>query len=167
MKTPREALDLARRYWAEVPVRVFDLARDLELGPQLDPTLPSKIAGKIVRLRVGVWQIYVNANHPRARQRFTVAHEIGHFIYHRELLAAGVSDTLAYRADDIVLPNSAIGPQQEWQANNFAANLLVPDSFLTAAQASGRREIGDLARLFDVSDTTIRIKLGLPIPLGA
>jgi Zn-dependent peptidase ImmA (M78 family) len=96
------------------------------------------------------------------RKRFTVAHEIGHFIYHQDRLAQGTSDTLAYRIDGAIRPNPMIGPTQEWQANNFAANLLIPNHYLKMAQAQGITDDVELAKLFNVSRAAMRIKLGLP-----
>ncbi|HYC99029.1 ImmA/IrrE family metallo-endopeptidase [Brevundimonas sp.] len=163
MISPGAALDVTKRYWNKVPVDVFALAAELGLGPKFD-LLPDEISGLIKRAHDDQWLIVINENHHRVRQRFTCAHEIGHFIFHRDLLADGVSDTLAYRADVAELPNPRIQRQQEWQANNFAANLLVPSAWLSAAQAAGWNDPKDLARHFDVSETVIRIKLGLPLP---
>lgn len=166
MKTPREAFDITQRYWRNVPVRVDELASELDLGPEFDARMPQHIAGKIVKITSASWIIFVNAAHNLLRQRFTIAHEIGHFIFHRDLLEqyAGVSDTLAYRVDDRVLANPLIRPQEEWQANNFAANLLIPNFYLRAAQASGITDVVELANHFQVTQVAMRIKLGLPIP---
>lgn len=158
-----EALEISKRYWQAVPVNVFGLASELGLGP-VSADLPNNISGMIRRKSDGGWEIVYNARHARVRQRFTVAHEIGHFIFHRDLLEDGVSDTLAFRADDEEMPNAHIGPQQEWQANNFAANLLVPSNWLRAAQAAGVTDVKELARQFEVSEAVMRIKLRLPLP---
>jgi Zn-dependent peptidase ImmA (M78 family) len=105
----------------------------------------------------------VNANHSSVRQRFTIAHEIGHFIYHRGRLEkcaeGGTSDTLAYRTDDRVYPNPHITWLQEYQANNFASNLLIPSHLLAEQVAKGATE-EEMARHFNVSLAAIRIKLG-------
>lgn len=162
MKTPGKALEIAKRYSAEAPVRVFDLARELELGP-IFQELPSNISGLIHRRDDGEWEIVVNSQHHVNRQRFTVAHEIGHFIFHRERLANGVSDTLAFRADDVELPNPNIGWEQERQANNFAANLLIPSTYLKAAKEIGIVGDEELAARFQVSRAAMRIRLGLPL----
>jgi hypothetical protein len=162
MKSPSEALAITRNYWGSAPVDVFAIARDLELGPIFDAGLEDHVSGLIRRREDGNWEILVNANHSEVRQRFTVAHESGHFIYHRDRLALGTSDTLAYRTDEKVFPNPLIGPTQEWQANNFAANLLIPDHYLRAAQAQGMVDDVELARAFKVSRAAMRIKLGLP-----
>lgn len=156
------ALDVAKTYWKTIPVDVFGLAKELGLGPKFE-SLPDDISGLIKRVRDDHWLIVINANHHSNRQRFTCAHEIGHFIFHRDLLKDGVSDTLAYRADGDKLPNPNIQRQHEWQANNFASNLLVPSNWLRASQAEGFTDPADLAKRFEVSETVMRIKLGLPL----
>ena len=161
MKSPGEALEIAKGYWDKVPVDVFALAGELDLGPKFE-VLDDNISGLIRRKADGDWQIVINHFHATVRQRFTCAHEIGHFIFHRDLLKDGVSDTLAYRADGVELPNPSIGPQQERQANNFAANLLVPNAWLKAAQTAGF-STKELATHFNVSETVMKIKLGLPL----
>jgi hypothetical protein len=166
VKTPGEAFEITKRYATEVPVRVFDLADTLGLGP-VDGDLPSNISGLLRRRGDGEWQIVVNRHHAEVRRRFTVAHEIGHFIFHRDRLANGVSDTLAYRADAVELPNPNIGWEQERQANNFAANLLIPSPILKTAQAAGLNDDQALAEYFQVSRTAMRIRLGLPMLVTA
>lgn len=156
------ALEVTKRYWNKVPVDVFGLAKELGLGPKFE-ALPDDISGMIKRVRDDDWLIVINDHHHLNRQRFTCAHEIGHFIFHRDLLKDGVSDTLAYRADGHKLPNPSIQRQHEWQANNFASNLLVPTTWLKAAQAAGFTDPRDLAKQFEVSETVIRIKMGLPL----
>lgn len=166
LKTPGEALEIAKRYWNDIPVRVFELAAELGLGP-VAADLPDNISGMIRRVGTDRWECVYSRNHARVRQRFTVAHEIGHFIYHRSLLHKGVGDTLAYRSEGTELPNPSITREQEWQANNFASNLLVPTRWLRAAQAAGITDVRELAQRFDVSETVMRIKLRMPLPDAA
>lgn len=162
MKTPGKAFEIAKRYAKEVPVRVFDLARALDLGP-VDGDLPAHISGLLRPRGDGEWEIVLNRSHSEVRRRFTVAHEIGHFIFHRYRLGDGVSDTLAYGVDAVELPNPNIGWEQERQANNFAANLLVPAPLLEAAQSAGLNDDQALAEHFQVLRTAMRIRLGLPM----
>lgn len=160
--SPGEALEIAKRYWDDIPVRVFELATELGLGP-VRAKLETNISG-MIRRAGDRWECVYNQDHALVRQRFTVAHEIGHFIYHRSLLHQGVGETLAYRADGTDFPNPSITREHEWQANNFASNLLVPSRWLRAAQASGINDVKDLARRFEVSETVMRIKMRLPLP---
>lgn len=68
--------------------------------------------------------IVVNANHPSSRQRFTAAHELGHFVLHAKLGEIPIfahRDKVSYTSSD---------KQDEWDANVFAANLLMPKKFI-------------------------------------
>lgn len=161
MINPGEASRIAKRYQGTIPVDVFGLASELGLGPRPDSTLAADTSGAIKLLPNGEWQIIYNEHHSPLRQRFTVAHEIGHFIYHRNRLekGGGTSDTLAYRRDDKVNDNPYITWLQEYQANQFASNLLIPQNHLQDAIARGLDEEA-LANLFKVSRAAIRIKLG-------
>lgn len=96
--------------------------------------------------------ILVNKNHPLNRQRFTVAHEIGHFILHRDM-GDEIRDDEFYRA----LP----GPL-ETEANAFAADLLMPWNLIRRGQDAGHSSLYDLARHLGVSQQALAYRLGLP-----
>lgn len=82
-----------------------------------------------------------NANHPWCRRRFTIAHEIGHL-----LLEHGCNK------------NVEDGSLNETEANQFAAELLVPTIFLKRDFAK-IKNVQELAKLYRVSDQTLIIKL--------
>ena len=82
---------------ATPPVPVFTLAKQLGLGCEPRP-LEHGISGMLEKVSEGQYRLYYNENHPETRKRFTVAHEIGHFILHRALLGDGVDDDTAYRS---------------------------------------------------------------------
>lgn len=155
----RESLDIVKKHWNTAPVPVDTIA--FELGaPVLRVNFPDNISGAIRKEGKG-YQILVNRNHALTRQRFTVAHEIGHFIYHRELLGAGTGDTRAYRAENTPFPNPNITPLQERQANTFAANLLMPNHLIAELKAKGVETPEALAAALQVSVEAMRIKLGI------
>ena len=71
-------------------------------------------------------KLYVNANDYRNRQTFTIAHELGHWILHRDLFKDNPEEypiLMRYQAPDNNNP-------YEKEANFFAANLLVPTRLL-------------------------------------
>lgn len=84
---------------------------------------------------------------PEGRYRFTVAHEIGHWVLHRPLFLAAAEQSELFRgnageADDLVSLNRNVFPEgggrerlppEEWQANRFAVALLLDDRILRAA----------------------------------
>lgn len=111
----------------------------------------------------GVFIIGVNSLHPPQRQRFTLAHELGHLQLHRDILEEQVHlDRGSLRRDWL----SSQGVDEcEMEANAFASELLIPSELLERALA-GRRidieeedEVGALARKFRVSPAAMRYRL--------
>ena len=86
--------------------------------------------------RVG-WA-FVNASEILPRRRFTAAHELGHFLLHREEMGRFRADTdkQVQEADD------ATSDRLEREANRFAAELLVPAEVCEARVAGLKREHG-------------------------
>lgn len=71
--------------------------------------------------------IYVNAKDNFQRRMFTLAHEIGHFILHKDILEKEPGKyELVYRSQTL---EGAPDPIEQ-QANCFAAHLLVPKTML-------------------------------------
>lgn len=155
----RESLEVVKKHWNTIPVPVEKIASELGLNVRYD-ALPDNISGAIVKSDAGYY-ILVNRTHAPTRRRFTVAHEIGHFIYHRDLLGEGTGDTRAYRADGTPFPNRKITEVQERQANTFAANLLMPNHLIKRLQAQGILSPEELAKSLQVSPEAMRIKLGM------
>jgi len=101
-----------------------------------------------------------NVAHHKNRQRFTIAHELGHFILH---LDKGKSKEMFVDKDFIIKwrYEKTYTPSEfkhEQEANAFAAALLMPRDFLLNelskpkyAELSETRLIEDLAKVFDVS----------------
>lgn len=93
--------------------------------------------------------IYVNATHSAVKQRFTIAHELGHLVLHEE--------GQKFRELSYVGPFSK--KVEERQANTFAAHLLMPLSILEPYIASRRVSEVDAARFFQVSERALRWQL--------
>jgi Zn-dependent peptidase ImmA (M78 family) len=75
-------------------------------------------------------RILVNAAEPETRQRFTIAHELGHWVCQR---LEGHSAPVYCRADEIGLDPEVKALERE--ANLFAAELLMPEGAVRAAFA--------------------------------
>lgn len=155
MNTP-EPIEVIQRHWNQTPVPIESIISDMGVQFDLEP-LDGDVSGFIERKPDGAYRIVVNSTHPMTRRRFTAAHELGHYIYHRELLGDGVGDNRAYRAEGTDRPNPKIRPMHERQANSFAANVLMPRHALTNVDDV---PTGTLATLFMVSPEAMRIRLG-------
>lgn len=162
MMNSKDILAVVRKYWDTAPVDVFAILRELGLGPA-QRALPANISGMIERRDGDGFLVVLNNTQSMTRQRFTAAHELGHYIYHRDLLGKGVGDTLAYRAEGTELPNEHIRVTHERQANNFAANLLMPTHLIDRLRAEGIIQPYALANRLGVSEAAMRIRLGLEV----
>lgn len=78
-----------------------------------------KVSGAIVKYEDGSIEILVNENDTHERQRFTIAHELGHYFLH-------LKDAPKYeRVDMHRATGYSTNIPQEVEANNFAAALLM------------------------------------------
>jgi len=105
----------------------------------------------------GPARLYFNRRHPTTRQRFTVAHEIGHGMFHRDHGQFVDSELNLFRVGD----DSSATPEKrrmEIQANKFAAALLMPRSLVSEARKV-TKDIRRLAELFGVSREAMGFRL--------
>jgi hypothetical protein len=82
------------------------------------------------------------------RRRFTIAHEIGHFVLHPRRTAPerGGAVNAAWRA-------------QEREADQFAAELLMPEPLVREAVVEHGLDAGRLADRFDASRQAMQVRL--------
>lgn len=86
--------------------------------------------------RVG-WA-FVNADDILPRRRFTAAHELGHFVLHRETMGRFRADTDAMLQE----ADGDVADDMEREANRFAADLLMPAEVCRARTDEMMREYG-------------------------
>lgn len=97
-------------------------------------------------------KLYVNRSDRIDRQGFTIAHEFGHWVLHRELF---LSEPSRYP----VLPRFSVPNRNdplEKEANHFAAHLLVPSRLLAKV---AKATVPELARAFGVSEMMMGFRL--------
>lgn len=129
----------------------------------VEESLDRNISGLVLRSDDEGAAIGVNAAHPWVRQRFTVAHELGHFMLHpgRPLILDHVRLNLR---DNV----SSLGTdREEREANAFAAELLMLRAEVVAevrrvldrGEVPSGRFVSELAAGFDVSEQAMEIRL--------
>lgn len=145
-------IKILNEYTDEVPVRVGALATALGLKVVL-AALPLKISGLIKPDDNGSFVIKVNRFESKERQRFTIAHEIAHFLIHRDQINAGVVDSVLYR--------SKLSSRVEAEANRLAADIIMPrDKIIELENETGITEPVQLAQRFAVSREAMEIRVG-------
>ena len=143
------------RHQATYPVNVTAIANDLGVNVWEMHNLPPNISGKIFRDKLNGgssgYSIGVNASEIYTRKRFTVAHEIAHFILHRDQIGDELLDDAMYR--------SGLSTREEIQANQLAADILMPAKLIRQLQGMGFTQPSELARYLKVSEPAMRVRL--------
>lgn len=165
----KQAEDRARQLLRDLdilgpPVPVDDIARRLGATISREP-FRGGISGMLYRT-VDTAIVGVNSAEPETRQRFTIAHEIGHFLLHegRPLIV-----DRHVRVDRRDASSSMGTKREEVEANAFAAELLMPEEMIRHqfealakdhASLPAERLVNRLARQFEVSGQAMEIRLG-------
>lgn len=136
------------------PIPLGKLANEMGLKV-LSATLPAGVSGEL-RPDQGKFVVKVNRHDSKARQRFTVAHEIAHFLLHKDHIGDGIRDDALYR--------SMLSDAREAEANRLAADLLMPMALLKPAYERARQDgavdfSARLAQEFGVSEAAMKIRL--------
>ena len=150
--TDPRAHELRDRYLAtyggaEIPVPVESIAEDL-LGLRIEEDDLGECSGMLIpaeRLIVVNASEAMSGETPTRRHRFTIAHELGHWICH----ARGAEDAQpSYCRSQDVSQDTHRAIERE--ANVFGAELLMPESAVRWAWAASPGVV-ELASKFDVS----------------
>lgn len=156
LQLPPAVRELIERFQRRAPVDLQGLARALGLTVKAATLGPGK-SGEIRPDGMGSYIIRVNRHDSLGRQRFTVAHEIAHFLLHRDLIGSGISDDALYRSNQT--------DRVEAEANRLASDIVMPSSLvmnaIKVAEDLGVSDVpNQLAESFQVSPIAMKIKLG-------
>ena len=149
-----------------VPVPVDKIAKGMGAVLRYSP-LDEELSGMIY-VKDGQPIIGVNAMHHPSRQRFSIAHEIGHLVMHRALITDQVHVDKEFPVELYALKRdaaSALGTETvEIEANRFAAALLVPEFFVekelhAAVDIDNDAPVEELARRLKVSRQMLEYRI--------
>lgn len=150
------ALDIIKAHQKTLPVQTVSIANALGIKVYKVPGWPADLSGMVRKNEdsAGGFDIFVNQDHPEVRRRFTIAHEIAHVLLHPHLIGDGITDDALLR--------SGLSNAVEAQANRFAADILMPRDKLNEYIRAGTTSVAQLARIFNVSEQSMAIRLGVP-----
>lgn len=143
------------------PIDVFSIAKNKDIDI-IQGDL-GDVSGLLLREGNQV-TIGVNQNHSETRKRFTIAHEIGHFILHGDE-TLHVDKVFAIKLRNQV--SSEAVDLGEIEANAFAAELLMPTSMVhqriqelpEVLDYEKDAVINNMAKVFNVSQQAMTIRL--------
>lgn len=139
----------------KVPVPVVQIAHNV--GLEIYDTDMRKVGNSfpsgILTTMEGKWVIILNNQDSWTRKRFTIAHEIGHFLLHR-----GKKFIDHFSAGETFYRGNEQDEKLEREANFFAANLLMPGTELKKIWPSCDDPVA-AAEIFDVSEVSMTFRL--------
>lgn len=101
------------------------------------------------------FEILVNKNDTRERKRFTIAHEIGHFFLHKEILMSDeIHIDIMYR-----MPNEDEEQKRREKDVDYFAGALLMNKTLLTKMYNESNTITELAEIFDVSVSAMTVRL--------
>lgn len=112
-------------------------------------------SGSIIARALNDYTIYLSRNTSRQRDRFTIAHELGHLVLHFPKIQSAYPGAFM-RATRWVDETDENQKRAEWEANWFAAALLMMKDEFTAAYKSGG--LTAIQSKFDVSASAAEIR---------
>ena len=138
------------------PVNVVSLAKELGIAGVVKGSMHSEVPGIIEKRDTGYF-IVTNKAQPKARRRFTIAHELAHFLLHKEKIEDGIAENSFYR--------SGLSNDDEVKANRLAADILMPSDKIEEfidREGTAAVTLDNLSKTFDVSDSAMQVRLGIP-----
>jgi Zn-dependent peptidase ImmA (M78 family) len=157
----RGVTEIIRHYQSSAPVNVEAIIRDLGIELNKNADLDDEIAGQIEKIGGERYKISSNKKDHYFRKRFTLAHELGHYLLHSDLIQDKFVDNKMYNYNDKMyrLYNKGISQFHETQANKFAATLLMPEDLVRECWRLTAPDLRKMANDFQVSPKAMEIRL--------
>ncbi len=154
----KSEMSIVARHMASAPVDIPAILGDL--GVEYQEVWMDDASGSIARTG-NSYLVSVNAIESETRRRFTAAHELAHYLLHRDLMGDGKRmhrhiDTLytgGKQSGDVIFRRS-----HEIEANRFAAQVVMPRRLVEKEHAA-TPDTGVLASKFGVSKAAMEIRL--------
>lgn len=144
-----------------IPVPIEELCLQLDIQ-EIKPLETEAFEGVLITdISRSSGIVLVNQNRPRQRQRFTIAHELGHFLIPMHI-PNEEGKFLCSREDmqRLSAKEHDRRARMEVEANRFASLILIPPPYLRLQLKQCRmpdlQHIPRLARMFDVSKQAMR-----------
>lgn len=144
----KEDIKIIKDNQKSCPIRITAITEEYGIDVY-NLSMSSNISGAIIK-EGDKYVIYVNDKHTPNRQRFTIAHEIAHYILHKEKIGDNLTDNAMYR--------SKLSNVFERQANILASEILMPVQFVMQF-IEENKSVSEMASLFKVSEGAMRIRL--------
>lgn len=165
--TKKQTTTSYQEYIDSVPVNIEAIIRSFDIELDKNSNLPEGVLGEISK-ESDRYKISIKKTDHYYRKRFTMAHELGHFVLHKDKIGNGIDDSSENYRPVRRIDNVA-GELEEKEANNFAANILMPEDLVVQYAKERGVFVGnedekdaalqEIATAFQVSKTAMRIRI--------
>jgi len=135
------------------------LAEDMTLAPGCEQLSPEHLSGLLLTDLGEIWVNAEEADRWPGRRRFTIGHEVGHYLLHQD-----DSPRIFCRSGDIVdaendAPGPSPKPHAEAEADAFAAALLMPEHLMRPYYEKHGRDVTTIREIFGCSHKAMNYRL--------
>ncbi len=138
-----------------LPIKTAPIANAFGIDVFYTDSWENDTSGMIRRINENKYEIFVNKKHPPNRRRFTIAHELAHFLLHTDLLEDETFEDHLLRAVGSRWSNAAV----ESEANALAADILMPWNLIEREYSRGAKTIESLSEKFEVSKDAMSVRV--------
>jgi IrrE N-terminal-like domain len=142
-------------------LQVVDVEAEVMAGVPDSPALAPDQAFSGLLL-AGPGQIWVNATEARRwppRRRFTIGHELGHWVLHRDAGRLLFCRSTTVQPEERTRPDAPPAPGIEEEASAFAAALLMPAPLVRRHYRRDTVEFAELCEMFGASQVAMERRL--------
>jgi Zn-dependent peptidase ImmA (M78 family) len=140
-----------------------DEADDIRTLPGA-PAAQGRLSGMLDSEEMIIWVDRGETRRSPGRRRFTIAHEIGHFLLHVPVFHKVYYDQpvdIQEIEESSPAEKRSRPRQREWEANVFARELLMPETLVDEQAHATGFNLPALAKRFEVSVPAMRLRLRL------
>jgi IrrE N-terminal-like domain len=142
-------------------LHVLDVdAAAMAAAPGCPPLEPGQALSGL--LLAGSGEIWVNADEARRwppRRRFTIGHELGHWVLHRDHERSLFCRATTVQPEERQRPHAPPRPLIEEEASVFAAALLMPAALVRRHHRPNTIEFAELCEMFGTSQAAMERRL--------
>lgn len=150
--------DISPSYYEDGQLDLLKFSKDLDISV-IDAKFDNDGVSGAIQNKNGEWSIFINYTDSPRRKRFTVAHELGHFLSYKYEGKSrnGIQDNSPHK-DYAIWNRGGANTEMELEANEIAGRLLMPEGDIKR-YIDQNKTIEEMAELFNVSEAAVLVRL--------
>lgn len=136
-------------------IRLID---DMTTAPGLEGERSENVSGLLLVADGEIWVNAAEARQWEGRKRFTIGHELGHYVMHQEVARPTIFCRKVEVEDDLSDTGRDLLPAER-EADAFAAAMLMPEHLVRHQVEAGGPDVATLCAVFGTSEKATRYRI--------